>query len=93
MQLRLCHLIAVVSTLLFSSEASGDVAISGAASNQSYRNRTLHIISYNSDIKQHNTHQGKAFHNSMKLFSNHDTVIVKVIGKGIPWHPHLFFNK
>jgi hypothetical protein len=73
--------------------------VSGAVGVIPYSNRHLHVMSYNSDVKQDHTRQAKAFHQSLKHLSERvsdgvrGTVKVDMIGKGIPWAPHLFFNK
>ena len=76
--------------------------VSGAVGVIPYSNRHLHVMSYNSDVKQDHTRQAKAFHQSLKHLSGvservsdgvRGTVKVDMIGKGIPWAPHLFFNK
>lgn len=68
------------------------VAVASAAAIP-YNDRRLHIMSYNSDVNQDRTRQAKAFHQSVKHLSKSETVKVDMIGRGIPWKPHLFFNK
>mgnify|MGYP003386135199 FL=1 len=60
-----------------------------------YADRRLHIMSYNTDVRAKATKEGKVFLSSVHKLAEPAaaTVQVEIIGKGVAWQPHLFFNK